>query len=113
MKKYKVSIIFDVYETSYNEGELKYVNLWDYNCEITVDTPIQAIECAFDNLGLSFNSDFADIDEDKLYYSNLVDADNEEVTEENSLYKDFQDGKINLYSLDAIVTVEELVLVSL
>lgn len=113
MKKYKVSIVLDVYETSYNEGELGYVNAWDYKHEVEAGTPMQAIELTFNSLGFSFNPDFAEINENVLNYSHLVDRENDEVQKDCSLYRDFMDGKINLYDSNASVTIEELIQVSL
>ena len=107
---YKVEIFTDVYIEDYEHGELDRVNYYENEEEVTTESPIIAIEKALNNLGFSFDVKYSETDEDNnsLYYSNLTDNDNFEVTEKDSLYKEWQEGKRVLYTANHTIKLYQL-----
>ena len=108
-KNYKVVSFHNVYEDSYEEGELKQVNSYILDAMIEAKSPIAAIQKYFlDSLYYSFDIENAGKEEkDCIHYSNLVNNDNSEARKsEIELWKK---GKIKLYSNNTIIEVFEIV----
>lgn len=107
---YKVEIFTNVYIDDYEQGELDRVNYYENEEEVTTENPIKAIEKALNNLGFSFKVEYSETDEDNntLYYSNLVDNDSFEITEKDSLYKEWKEGKRVLYTANHAIKVYQL-----
>lgn len=110
MNNYKVTIETSVYVDDYKQGELDYVNWYLNTKEIEEETPIKAIEKAMNYYGFSFNPKYSQTNEEEnlLWYSNLVDNDNFEITEKDSLYKEWKKGKVTLYSANHNIKVHQL-----
>ena len=107
---YKVEIFTDVYIEDYEHGELDRVNYYENEEEVTTESPIKAIEKALNNLAFSFKVEYSETDENNntLFYSNLVDNEGFEVTEKDSLYKEWQEGKRVLYIANHTIKVYQL-----
>lgn len=108
-EKYIVETYFDVYEDSYEEGEIEHVNCWEYSNKVTAISKEQAIEKAFEELGLSFDFKHASVDEENpqfVHYSNLVDFDNNEANERDK--EAWKLGDEKLYSANSTINVYRL-----
>lgn len=115
MKNYIIKIDFNVYKDSYEDGETDYVNGWINEFKISAENPREAIKKAFkDELYYSFDIEHAYITHEEesegkvniLQYSNLVDVECSEATEEQK--KKWRAGKLELYSAHSTVEIFEL-----
>jgi hypothetical protein len=109
-KIYIVESLTNVYVDSYNEGEGDFCNCYEVRSEQQTKTPLEAIKLHFENsLFYTFYFNLSDTDENKktLYYSNLVNVDNEEVEEKTHTFKQWKKGKINLYVANHVINVIE------
>lgn len=110
LNKYKVEIITHVYVDSYEHGEGDNVNYYSNESEHETSEPIEAIQKAMDKIGFSFKKEHADTSElyDFVYYSNLVDNDSFEILESDTMYKEWKEGNINLFSANSTIIVHQL-----
>lgn len=110
LNKYKIRIYTHVYIDSYKDGQGYYINYYSNESEHETSEPIEAIEKAMDKIGYSFDKQNAESSElyDFVYYSNLVDNDNFEILESDTMYKDWKEGKINLFSANHTIIVHQL-----
>lgn len=109
VKRFKVEICTDVYIDSFEDGELDRVNWYSNETEVQAVRPLEAIEKALYKIGFSFDKKNADIEDDNIcYYSNLIDNDNFEITESDSYYKEWIEGKKTLYAANHSIKVFEL-----
>ena len=115
MKNYIIKIDFSVYKDSYEDGETDYVNGWSNEFEIYAENPREAISKAFkEKLYYTFDIEHAYITHEEdgegnvniLHYSNLVDVENSEATEDEKIK--WRAGKLELYSANSIVEIFEL-----
>jgi hypothetical protein len=114
MKKYKITSIHDVYEDSYNEGELNFVNGYNLENEIKANNWKDAIKEYFEDfLYYSFDINHADIYENRLNYSVLVDESNNQIGENDIDYKQWKEDKVKLYSNKISIEIQELKTVNL
>lgn len=110
MKTYKVITQHDVYIGSFTEGEGKHVNFYQLISEHKAETPREAIEQHFNNtVYLPFKFDEAETNEegDTMYWSNLVDENNEEPSAHD--IEQWKEGKRELYSNNQHITIKEVV----
>lgn len=77
---YQVNLAVDVYEDSYNEGEIRHANFWVEKYEVVADDKVLAISEAMEKIGYSFKAEYLDGDEGVLRYSVMVDEDNIEAS---------------------------------
>jgi len=117
-KKYEIRSDHDVYEDSYEEGELNAVNTYEDKWTVYAEDPMKAIEKYFDTV-LNRKIDMATalddglIDEDgrTFYYSYAENKYGEEPSEgEKASWKE---GKTTLYSNNVSISISELVPVDL
>lgn len=110
-KEFYIKALVDVYEDNYTDGELDWVNYYKIDTFISATTINEAIE-EFFNSNLYFKVDLKNLDYDAdnncFYYSVLCDNDNNEVTEDDIIYKKWIDGKIDLYSNNISLYVFEV-----
>lgn len=112
MRTFQITSIHDVYKDSYEKGEQEAITSYLLDEIVEAQTILEAIEIYFkDNLGYSFNKDLSDIEDNRLHYSVLVDADSIEVNDkQKELWKK---GLIDLYTDNITITVKEVVDVDL
>lgn len=100
-KEFYIKALIDVYEDNYTDGELDWVNYYKIDTFISATTLNEAIGEFFNN-NLYFKVDLKnldyDVDNNCFYYSVLCDNDNNEVDEDDIIYKKWLNDKINLYS---------------
>ena len=109
MKNYKITSIHDIYEDSYNEGELNFVNGYDLSKEVKANNLKEAVKTYFENfLYYSFDIKYADILENRLNYSVLVDEENFQIGENEEIYKQWKEDKVKLYSNNISIKVQEI-----
>lgn len=112
MKNFKITIDTDIYLDSFEDGELNCVNGYMNSYVIQEETPLKAIQEVFtNNMFYSFDEKHAYIDEEDektLFYSHLVDNDNNEVLHSEEKYKQWKKGKEKLFSANHKVKVQEL-----
>lgn len=110
LNKYKVGIYTHVYIDNYKDGEGDKVNYYSNESTHETSEPIKAIIQAMLKIGFSFdkkNAKSSDIN-NFIYYSNLVDNNSFEILENDTMYKDWKEGKINLYSANHTIIVHQL-----
>jgi hypothetical protein len=122
-KKYEICSNHDVYEDSYEEGELNAVNTYDMRETIYAEDPMKAIEKYFGTVlnrsidvaagAVAAVMDCGLIDEDgrTFYYSYAENKYGEEPSEEETA--SWKEGKTILYSNNVSITISELVPVDL
>lgn len=110
-KEFRVVSNHEVYEDSYENGELQYVNGYTLDGIYKVDSWQQAVEKHFNENGLSIDIKDCEIEDNILYTSCMVNFDG--VQPFDNEIQDFKKGLINLYSDNITVTVQELVDVKL
>lgn len=110
LNKYKVGIYTHVYIDSYENGEGDKVNFYTNESDHKTSNPIKAIKEAMYKLGFSFDKTKAQSSElyNFVYYSNLVDNDSFEILESDTMYNDWKEGKINLFSANHTIIVHQL-----
>ena len=116
MKTYFIESTHFVYIDNYNEGEQELINCYTQEAMVKAESPRQAIEKYFETeLYFSFDIEKAAIrnEEDdeaeninKLDYSNLVDDENSEATENDC--EKWRQGKKVLYSNNTILSIFEV-----
>lgn len=117
MKTYFIESIHFVYVDNYNEGEQEQKNCYDQKAMIKAENPRQAIEKYFETqLFFSFNFESAAVRHEeegeeadninKLDYSNLVDEENSEATENER--EQWKQGKKVLYSNNTVLSIYEV-----
>lgn len=111
MKTYKITSLHNVYINNFNEGEEENVNNYDISQIIKAKSLKKAIKKYVDEvLSYSFKFKNAQIDEDQkcIFYSNLVDSENIEISSDEKIYKDWQKNKVNLYANNYSIYAQEL-----
>lgn len=79
---YLIKSFHDVNVADFTEGEKEWVNYWAQEKQIIATTPLDAIECYYEKvLYKSFNKGLVLIEENKVYDSYLVDAENDLATQ--------------------------------
>ncbi len=117
MNTYFIESIHFVYVDNYNEGEQEQKNCYEQKAMIKAENPSQAIEKYFETeLYFSFNIEDAAIRHEeegeeadninKLDYSNLVDEENSEATENER--EQWKQGKKVLYSNNTVLSIFEV-----
>lgn len=110
-KGFYIKTLVDVFEDSYSDGELDWVNYYKIDTFLSASNINEAIKEFFNN-NLYFKVDLKNLDYDAdnncFYYSVLCDADNNEVDEDDIIYKKWIDGKIDLYSNNISLYVFEV-----
>tara|TARA_R110000868_G_scaffold409072_1_gene693858 strand:+ start:575 stop:925 length:351 start_codon:yes stop_codon:yes gene_type:complete len=109
-KQFKVTTIHTVYIDSYNEGEGNYVNSFDIESTQKTETIREAIENHFNNtIYLPFNFEHAETNEDNkvMYWSNLVDEDNNEPSKYD--IEKWKKEEKELYSNNIEIIISEIV----
>ena len=117
MKTYFIESIHFVYVDNYNEGEQEQKNCYEQKAMIKAENPREAIKQYFETqLYFSFNIADAAIRHEeegeeadninKLDYSNLVDEENSEATENER--EQWKQGKKVLYSNNTVLSIFEV-----
>ena len=111
MKNFKVTTNHDIYEDSYENGEEENVNNYIVTSEQKAENAIEAIKKHYENelCYSDFKKEFAGFEDgdDSLHYSNIVDEDNYEAT--NEQIDKWKKNKIKLYANNMVFTVYELI----
>lgn len=114
-KEYLVRYYVDISEDNYKNGVIRdNINYYDGMTIIKALNKEDAIkELLEDTLCFSFNKDYLTKEDEtevknKFYYSVLVDAENCEVLENDRLYVEWTENKINLFLSDINLIVNEL-----
>ena len=109
-KQFKVTTYHTVFIDSYERGEGKQVNCYDIESTQRTETIREAIENHFNNtIYLPFKFEHAETNEDKtvLYWSNLVDENNEEPSKYD--IEKWKKEEKELYSNNIEITISEIV----
>ena len=117
MKTYFIESLHFVYVDNYNEGEQEQKNCYNQKAMIKAENPREAIKQYFETqLFFSFNIEYAAIRHEeegeeseninKLDYSNLVDEENSEATENER--EQWKQGKKVLYSNNTVLSIFEV-----
>lgn len=107
MKTYRIESSHSVYTDDYNEGEGAQVNGYEMDAIIKAETPQLAIEKYFDTVvGYNFDIKHATIEDNILFYSNLVDGSNIQASKQQ--IESWKQGKCILYSDNSHVIIYEL-----
>ena len=107
MKTYKITTQHDVYIDTYENGEGKHVNSYTLTSECKALNYQDAIIKHFNNtVFLPFDFQHADIDKEQnlIFYSHLVDAENLEPYKED--IEKWKKGEKELYSNNIIISIE-------
>ena len=110
MKNYIIECEHDVYINSYSQGEQEYVNYYNTKGQYEADSAIEAIEKHINSLGYEFeqkNSEFDEEEANKLFFSKLVDSENNEATDEQ--IKLWQKDELKLFYNNVTLFVYELI----
>jgi hypothetical protein len=113
MRNFQIVSDHTVYVDSFKDGELENVNNYDIKANVKALSPIEAIEEYFKNtLYYDFNKDYMQEDEEeknenKVWYSVLVDEENTQATETQK--KEWKRGKKTLYANYITLFVHEVV----
>ncbi len=106
MKKYFIKSEHEVNIDTYKDGELENVNYYSLNSFITAENARQAIEHYFENvLYYDFDFKYSIFKDGVLFYSVLVDVDNQQATKNQ--IKVWKTGKNTLYSNNISVRISE------
>jgi len=113
MATYKINSMHDIYIDDYIKGELENVNYYTMEGIINANSPKDAIKQYFDEiLGYKFKIEYADIvNKNILHYSNLVDENSLEATEEE--INQWEKSTKKLYSNNTTLRIYELVQVEI
>lgn len=109
MKTYKITTEHNVFIDNYENGEGKSVNFYILKSECKALTVQDAILNHFKNtVYLPFDFKHADIDKDQnvIFYSHIVNVDNEKPTETE--VEKWKKEQIELFSNNIIITAQEL-----
>jgi len=119
MKTYYIKCGVNVSIDDWNEGQGENVNYWDLKATVGAETPIEAIKTFFDkNLYWSFDEKQAYIEplelgENCLEYSNYVDENNLELSENSQAMQDFRAGTRKVFVADSLIKIFEIVPVAI
>lgn len=106
MKKYFIKSEHEVNVDTYKDGELENVNYYSLDSFISAENAKQAIENYFKNvLYYDFDFEYSIFEDGILFYSVLVDADNQQATKEQ--IKVWRMGKSTLYSNNISIKISE------
>jgi hypothetical protein len=109
MKTYEITTTHDVYTDNYEDGQTKHVNWYQQTSKQKANSPREAIENHFNNtLYLPFNFDRAEPNDENtiLYWSNLVDENNEQPTTGD--IERWKNGTRELYANNIQIEIKEL-----
>jgi len=114
MKQFKIKYDVEVYEDSYSQGELNHVNYYNGVFEVNSNSVKEAVKEFFDNeLYFDINFDYMELIQDdnlnRFTYSVLCDNDNQEVTQDEDIYKQWLNDEVLLYSNQISFNVYEVV----
>lgn len=114
-KEFYVKALIDVHDYSYEDEELDFVNSYKRDSIIEALNANEAIKEFFNN-DLYFSVDLENLEFEEHYsyfvYGVLCDVDNNEVSENSTLFKEWKKGKINLYNNYIQLSIYELNLVT-
>ncbi|NBT59339.1 hypothetical protein EBT16_11205 [bacterium] len=116
MKRYQISSYHEIYEDSYEEGELDRVNSYEIDPHtIEADTPMEAIAKYYNSyMPTEFKPENAMLDDEQaniVYYSSLEDESGLKPSEDE--LAEWMEGRMKLYANNATIFVYELVEVDL
>jgi hypothetical protein len=103
---YLITSIHEVVVDSYEHGETESVNFYTHESRHK-ELNNEAIAGHFSQLGFSFDADNMYKDEDRVYYSWLVNSNDEEASE--SERQKWMKDKLKLYGNNASVTFQQLI----
>jgi hypothetical protein len=112
MKTFLIECEHSIYIDNYEQGEGENVNNFDTKGTFKAENATEAIEKHLSSLGYSFNPEYMQEDEEegqenKIWYSVLVDAENSEASEAE--VNKWRNDKIVLYSANLTIWVYEVV----
>ena len=113
MENYYIIYTVDVYEDSYNDGELSNVNYYEGNGSILADTAKDAI-CLFFKKELCFDIELNNLENEIdniincFSYSVLCDNDNIQVSALDNDFQEWKKGNITLYANNIEFTIYKL-----
>jgi len=109
MKTYRITSIHDIYEDSYKDGELNFVNGYNLSEEVKANNWKEAVKTYFEDfLYYSFDFKYADIYENRLNWAVLVDEDNFQIGENEEICKQWKEDKVKLYSNNISIKIQEI-----
>lgn len=109
MKELKIVSSHSIHVDSYEDGEGNYINGYLLESTIKANTVKEAIQKYFDdNLYYQFDFKYAQMDENGLHWSALVDSENNEILTTDVAYKQWQKGEKILYSNNILLNVYEV-----
>lgn len=109
MSTFKITSFHSVAVDSFTEGEGENVNNYHLSAEITAKDLPEAISLYFENtLCYSLNFDNLNKDNDQIFYSTLVNGENEEIKENCVLFQEWKVGRAKLYSNVFEICAQEL-----
>ena len=111
---YKVTSTHDVYIDSFEDGEEEQVNYYELSSEIKAKDWKDAIKKYFSDylyFEICLERGYIDEETNTFQYSNLVDADNIEASEDE--VKQWKENKLTLYSNNTVITVEQIIKIDL
>lgn len=116
MKRYQISSYHEIYEDSYEEGELDRVNSYEIDPHtIEADTPMEAIANYYDSyLPRRYKPENVILDDKRantIYDSSLEDGSGFKPSEDE--LAEWMEGRMKLYANNAKIYVYELVEVDL
>jgi hypothetical protein len=112
MKTFLIECEHNIYVDNYEQGEGENVNNFDTKGTFKAENAAEAIGKHLSSLGYSFNPEYMQEDEEegnenKIWYSVLVDAENSEASENQ---KDkWKKDKLVLYSANLTIWIYEVV----
>ena len=116
MKTYFIKSIHDIYIDSYSEGEKENVNFYDIEQNVKAENPREAIKKFFEEIlyyKFNFENSYIVHEEEgeeepqnKLFYSVLVDEENNEATEKD--IEKWKQNKKTLYANNITIYINEL-----
>lgn len=103
---YVITSMHDIFIDDYDQGELEHVNYYTLESKHE-ELNNEAIAEHLAQLGFSFDAENMYKDEDRVYYSWLVNSENIEASECER--QQWMKNKIKLYSDNATITFKQLI----
>lgn len=107
MNTFRISSLHNVYEDSYSEGELNFVNSWSQNMIVKAETVLDAVKQYYaKELFMDFNLNHVIIEMDTIDDSRLVNEDNQVPSERER--DEWEAGRKTLYTEQITIRVQKL-----